>query len=150
MTGGGTVDEPIGRHRSDRLRRPYGATGVRRAPTIACSSAFAVHTYLRVKLDTGRTHQIRVHLAHLKHSLVGDPVYGTRLARPRGAGDALLEALRGFRRQALHAAALAFDHPQSGERLAFEAPPPADFAALLQALRTDAPGNAALRRSIKA
>jgi 23S rRNA pseudouridine1911/1915/1917 synthase len=150
MTGGGTVDEPIGRHRSDRLRMTIRSDGRPARTHYRVLERFRGHTFLRVKLDTGRTHQIRVHLAHLKHSLVGDPVYGARLARPRGAGDALLEALRGFKRQALHAAALAFDHPQSGERLAFEAPPPADFAALLHALRTDAPGNAALRRSMKA
>jgi 23S rRNA pseudouridine1911/1915/1917 synthase len=105
------------------------------------------HTYLKVKLDTGRTHQIRVHLAHLKHALVGDPVYGSRLARPRGSGEALATALRGFKRQALHAAALSFDHPASGERLSFEAPLPADFAGLLAALRADARGNAGTARS---
>jgi 23S rRNA pseudouridine1911/1915/1917 synthase len=147
MTGGGTVDEPIGRHRSDRLRMAIRSDGRPARTHYRVLERFRGHTYLRVKLDTGRTHQIRVHFAHLKHSLVGDPVYGSRLARPRGAGDALLEALRGFKRQALHAAALAFDHPLSGERLAFEAPPPADFAAVLRALRADAPGNAALRRS---
>jgi 23S rRNA pseudouridine1911/1915/1917 synthase len=103
---------------------------------------FRGHTYLKVKLDTGRTHQIRVHLAHLKHPLVGDPVYGRRLARPRGSGEALITALRGFKRQALHAAALTFDHPANGERLSFEAPLPADFAGLLAALRADADGNA--------
>jgi 23S rRNA pseudouridine1911/1915/1917 synthase len=150
MTGGGTVDEPIGRHRSDRLRMAIRSDGRPARTHYRVLERFRGHTYLRVKLDTGRTHQIRVHLAHLKHSLVGDPVYGARLARPRGAGDALLEALRGFKRQALHAGALAFDHPQSGERLAFEAPPPADFAALLAALRADAPARAALRRAREA
>ena len=98
-----------------------------------------------MKLDTGRTHQIRVHLAHLKHPLVGDPVYGSRLARPRGSGEPLIGVLRGFKRQALHAAALAFDHPASGQRLSFEAPLPADFAGLLAALRADVRGDATAR-----
>lgn len=148
MTGGGTVDEPIGRHRSDRLRMAVRSDGRPARTHYRVLERFRGHTYLKVKLDTGRTHQIRVHLAHLKHPLVGDPVYGSRLARPRGASDALIATLRGFKRQALHAAALAFDHPQSGERLAFEAPPPADFAALLGALRTDARGRAAVSRSL--
>lgn len=150
MTGGGTVEEPLGRHRSDRLRMAVRSDGRPARTHYRVLERFRGHTYLRVKLDTGRTHQIRVHLAHLKYPLVGDPVYGTRLGRPRGAGDQLIEALRSFKRQALHAAALAFDHPLSGERLAFEAPPPADFAALLDALRTDARANAAVRRSIGA
>jgi 23S rRNA pseudouridine1911/1915/1917 synthase len=145
MTGGGTVDEPIGRHRSDRLRMAIRSDGRPARTHYRVLERFRGHTYLKVKLDTGRTHQIRVHLAHLKHPLVGDPVYGSRLARPRGSGEALNSALRGFKRQALHAAALAFDHPTSGERLSFEAPLPADFAALLAALRADARGDATPR-----
>jgi 23S rRNA pseudouridine1911/1915/1917 synthase len=145
MTGGGTVDEPIGRHRSDRLRMTIRSDGRPARTHYRVVQRFRGHTYLKVTLDTGRTHQIRVHLAHLKHPLVGDPVYGSRLARPRLSGEALITALRGFKRQALHAAALAFDHPASGERLSFEAPLPADFAALLAALRTDARGDATPR-----
>lgn len=147
MTGGGTVDQPIGRHRSDRLRMAIRSDGRPARTHYRVLERFRAHTYLKVKLDTGRTHQIRVHLAHLKHPLVGDPVYGSRLARPRGAGEALLTALRSFKRQALHAAALAFDHPASGARLSFEAPPPADFGGLLGALRADVRGHAGQRRS---
>ena len=82
---------------------------------------FAAHTYISVKLETGRTHQIRVHFAHRRHPLVGDPVYGGRLALPKGASEELIAALRGFRRQALHAAKLGFTHPVSGEAMEFSA-----------------------------
>jgi 23S rRNA pseudouridine1911/1915/1917 synthase len=109
---------------------------------------FRGHSYLTVKLDTGRTHQIRVHLAHLKYPLVGDPVYGSRPTHPRGAGEPLIAALRGFKRQALHAAGLAFDHPVSGARLSFAAPLPPDFAGLLAALRADVRGNAGTPHSV--
>ena len=147
MTSGGTVDEPIGRHRSDRLRMAIRSDGRPARTHYRVLERFRGHTYLKLQLDTGRTHQIRVHLAHLKYPLVGDPVYGSRLARTRGSGEALNTALRGFKRQALHAAGLAFDHPASGERLSFEAPIPADFAGLLKALRADARGPAATSRS---
>ncbi len=98
---------------------------------------FRAHTLVRARLETGRTHQIRVHFAWRRHALVGDPVYGGRLALPAGASESLIEALRAFRRQALHAARLALEHPVTGEALEFEAPPPPDFEALLTALRED-------------
>ena len=104
---------------------------------------FPAHTLLRVQLETGRTHQIRVHLAHIGYPLVGDPVYGGRRRIPPGASPALLAALATFKRQALHAARLEFAHPTSGAALAFEAPLPADFAALLEALAEDAAAAAA-------
>jgi 23S rRNA pseudouridine1911/1915/1917 synthase len=147
MTGGGTVDEPIGRHRSNRLRMAIRGDGRPARTHYRVLERFRGHSYLTVKLDTGRTHQIRVHLAHLKYPLVGDPVYGSRLTHPRGSGEPLIAALRGFKRQALHAAALAFDHPVSGARLSFEAPPPPDFAELLAALRADVRGDGVTPRS---
>jgi 23S rRNA pseudouridine1911/1915/1917 synthase len=98
---------------------------------------FAGHTFVRVKLETGRTHQIRVHFAHRRHALVGDPVYGGRLALPAGASEELIEELRGFRRQALHATRLEFCHPDSGEMLKFEVEPPADLQKLLAVMRKD-------------
>lgn len=147
LTSGGTIDQPIGRHRSDRLRMAVRGDGRHATTHYRVLERFRAHSYLAVRLETGRTHQIRLHLAHLKHPIVGDPVYGGRLARPRGAGEALAETLRGFKHQALHAAKLAFDHPRTGKRLALESPPPADFAALLEALRADARAAARERSS---
>jgi 23S rRNA pseudouridine1911/1915/1917 synthase len=138
MTGGGTIDEPIGRHRTDRLRMTVRQDGRPAITHYRVLERFRAHTYLRVKLETGRTHQIRLHLAHRKYPIVGDPVYGGRFARPRGAGDQLIETLRAFKRQALHAATLAFDHPRTGKRLTLQSPVPQDFARLLDALREDA------------
>jgi len=99
------------------------------------------HTYLRVRLETGRTHQIRVHLAHAGYPLVGDPLYGGRPKLPPKATPVLLETLAGFKRQALHAARLRLDHPESGAALEFESPLPADFERLLNALRGDVAAN---------
>ena len=94
-------------------------------------------TVSSVQLETGRTHQIRVHFAHKRHALVGDPTYGGRLAIPAGATSQLQDTLRAFRRQALHAERLAFRHPTSGETAEFRAPPPDDFEALVQSLERD-------------
>jgi 23S rRNA pseudouridine1911/1915/1917 synthase len=137
MTSGGTVDEPIGRHRTDRLRmtvRPDGRPAVTHYRVL---ERFRAHTYLNVKLETGRTHQIRLHLSHLRYPIAGDQVYGGRFAQPKGATQRLLVTLRAFKRQALHAASLAFDHPRTGERLTLQSPLPADYAGLLAALRED-------------
>ena len=135
LTGGGKIDAPIGRHRSDRKRMCVRDDGKPAVTHYMVLERFIAHTYISVKLETGRTHQIRVHFAHRRHALAGDPVYGGRLALPKGASDQLIETLRSFRRQALHAAKLAFAHPVSGEAMSFEAAPPDDFLALLDALR---------------
>jgi 23S rRNA pseudouridine1911/1915/1917 synthase len=137
MVGGGTIDAPIGRNRSDRLRMAVRESGRPAVTHYRVLERFRAHTYLSVKLETGRTHQIRLHLSHLKYPIVGDPVYGGRLARPRGASAALIDALHGFRRQALHAATLSFDQPRSGKRLTLQSPVPADLQHLLEVLRTD-------------
>lgn len=142
-TGGGTVDEPIGRHRTQRIKMAVRADGREAVTHYRIERRFPAHTLLRVQLETGRTHQIRVHLAHIGYPLVGDPVYGGRRRIPPGASPALLAALATFKRQALHAARLEFAHPTSGAALAFEAPLPADFAALLEALAEDAAAAAA-------
>jgi 23S rRNA pseudouridine1911/1915/1917 synthase len=99
---------------------------------------FRAHTYLSVKLETGRTHQIRVHLSHLKYPIVGDPVYGGRFGQPKGASSELIAVLRAFNRQALHAATLGFDHPLTGKRLTLHSKVPGDFQQLLRALQDDA------------
>lgn len=138
MTGGGTIDEPIGRHRGDRLRMAIRVSGRPAVTHYRIVERYRAHSYLSVKLETGRTHQIRLHLSHIKYPIVGDPVYGGRFGLPRGATQGLIDALRGFRRQALHAAALGFEHPRTGKRLSLQAPVPADFAQLLGALREDA------------
>ena len=93
-----------------------------------------------MKLETGRTHQIRVHLAHVGYPIVGDPVYGGRRRLPAGASTELKAALEAFRRQALHAARLTFIHPKSGKSVSYEAPLPEDFSALLGALARDLAG----------
>jgi len=137
LTAGGSVDAPIARHRVDRKRMAV-RTGGRPAVThYRVIARFRAHTHLRVVLETGRTHQIRVHLAHLGHPIVGDPVYG-RLRVPRGATSQLIAALRAFKRQALHAERLELEHPATGQRLHWTAPLPDDMQALLDALRADA------------
>ena len=137
-TAGGTIDEPIGRHRSQRTRMAVRSDGRAALTHYRIEERFRGHTLLRVQLETGRTHQIRVHLAHIGFPIVGDPVYGGRRRLVAGAGDALQAALHAFHRQALHAQRLAFDHPLSGLRQVFEAPLPADMRALLAVLRADA------------
>ena len=138
LTGGGTINEPIARHRVDRKRMSIQKDGKRAVTHYAVIERFRGFTYISVKLETGRTHQIRVHFAHRRHALVGDPVYGGRLALPKGATEELIQMLRRFKRQALHAARLGFVHPVSGERLEFDVVPPDDFQELLAVLRQDA------------
>jgi 23S rRNA pseudouridine1911/1915/1917 synthase len=138
LTGGGTVDKPIGRHRTDRLRMAVRADGREAVTHYRLTERFRSHTLLRVQLETGRTHQIRVHLAGLGFPLVGDPLYGGRRQLTSGTLPAVRAALDAFRRQALHAARLELRHPTSGAALTFEAPLPADLVTLLEVLRADA------------
>lgn len=139
LTGGGKIDAPIGRHPVDRTRMCVRDNGKPAVTHYTVRERFGAHTYINVLLETGRTHQIRVHFAHRRHALVGDPVYGGRLALPAGASDRLIAALRQFRRQALHAAGLELAHPISAEPLAFEVPPPDDFQDLLSVFREEIP-----------
>lgn len=137
LTGGGKIDAPIGRHPVDRLKMSVQDRGKPAVTHYRLKERFRGHTYIGVQLDTGRTHQIRVHFAYRRNPLVGDPVYGGRLAMPAGATDELKLALRQFRRQALHATFLSFSHPRTKEILQIEVPPPKDFAELLDILRVD-------------
>jgi 23S rRNA pseudouridine1911/1915/1917 synthase len=134
MTGGGTLTDPLGRHPTDRKRFAVRRDGKPAVTHYRIETRYTDHTLLRVKLETGRTHQIRVHLSHIHYPLVGDPVYGGRLRLPRGASEALIQALQAFRRQALHAESLGFIHPDSGEWVVWQEPLPDDFARLLAAL----------------
>jgi len=138
MTGGGTVDAPIGRHVRDRTRMSVAVNGRPATTHYRVRRRFRAHTHIDVELETGRTHQIRVHLAHIHHPLLGDPVYGGRPRLPKTPSAALVAGLRGFGRQALHARALAFAHPVSGAPIDVAAPLPADMRALLELLAADA------------
>jgi 23S rRNA pseudouridine1911/1915/1917 synthase len=140
MTGGGTVDAPIGRHPRQRKKMAVLDPGGKPAVThYRVSQRYGHHTCIRVNLETGRTHQIRVHMAHRHHPLVGDPVYGGRPRLPRGASEELITTLRSFPRQALHARVLGLVHPQRGEEMQFECPLPADILGLLAILEREDP-----------
>jgi 23S rRNA pseudouridine1911/1915/1917 synthase len=138
LTAGGEVDAPIGRHPVDRKRMAVVSGGKPARTRYRVMERYRAHSLVRLQLETGRTHQIRVHMAHIHCPIVGDPVYGGRLRLPRGAGEALREALQTFRRQALHALRLSLAHPGSGEPVSWEVPPPADLQALIEVLRQDA------------
>ena len=137
LTGGGTIDQPIGRHPGDRKRMSIQQNGKPAVTHYTVLERFRAFTYIKVRLETGRTHQIRVHFAWRRHALAGDQTYGGRLALPAGASEPLIESLRRYKRQALHATRLAFEHPTSGETVDFEVPPPADFEELLNVMRED-------------
>ena len=141
LIAGGTIDEPIGRHPRDRQRQAVTPGGRPAVTHYRVEQHFGEHTALRVTLETGRTHQIRVHMAHIRHPIIGDPVYGGRPRLPANASDELIEMLRHFGRQALHARFLTLDHPVSGESMTFEAPLPADMLALIDLLEEHRDGD---------
>ena len=134
MTAGGTIDAPLGRHPRDRKRMTVRQGGKAARTHYRVTRRFAAHTHIRVTLESGRTHQIRAHFAHIRHSLVGDPVYGGRGKPPATVAAALAACLRAFPRQALHAARLELEHPESGRRMRWDAPLPEDMRGLLVAL----------------
>lgn len=140
MTGGGTVDAPIGRHPRQRKKMAVIAMGGKPAIThYRLAQRFGHHTRITVNLETGRTHQIRVHMAHRNYPLIGDPLYGGRPRIPKGASDLLINTLRNFPRQALHARALGFIHPETEEFVQFECPLPDDIRELIAVLEAEDP-----------
>jgi len=137
MTAGRTIDAPIGRHPIQRLRMAVTKNGRDAVTHYRVLERYRAHSYIRVKLETGRTHQIRVHMAHINYPLLGDPVYGGRLRIPAGCSDDLSDQLHRFRRQALHAARLQLTHPVTGIEMEWSAPLPDDMTKLLVVLRED-------------
>ncbi|WP_448211408.1 23S rRNA pseudouridine(1911/1915/1917) synthase RluD [Colwellia sp. MEBiC06753] len=137
MTAGGTVDEPIGRHSTKRTHMAVTISGRPSVTHYRVMEKYRLHTRLRLRLETGRTHQIRVHMAHIAHPLVGDPLYGGRPRPPKNATPELLDYLRGFKRQALHAAMLKLYHPITGVEMTWRAELPDDFVKLVSLLQED-------------
>ena len=137
LTAGGTVDEPMGRHPVHRKRMAVVPNGKPAITHYRIEQRYRAHSLLRVKLETGRTHQIRVHMAYINHPLVGDPVYGGRLKLPKGCSDEMAKSLRNFKRQALHATLLGLTHPASGEWLQWQRDVPEDMACLISVLDKD-------------
>ena len=137
VIAGGTVDEPIKRHPVDRVKMAVLPGGKDAVTHYNVKERFQHFTRIQARLETGRTHQIRVHFSYIGFGLVGDPVYMPRVRVPAGASELLDETLRGFRRQALHAAELGLKHPRTGEEMLFKAPWPADLATLVDVLRTE-------------
>ncbi|MBI5460995.1 MAG: 23S rRNA pseudouridine(1911/1915/1917) synthase RluD [Gammaproteobacteria bacterium] len=137
LVTGGTVDAPIGRHSTDRKRMAVTSFGKPAITHYRIEERFRAHTLVRVNLETGRTHQIRVHMAYIRHPLLGDPVYGGRPRPPAGMSAPARAAVQGFARQALHATRLSLRHPVSGEILEWHAPLPTDMVELIRALEDD-------------
>ena len=138
MISGGTVDAPIGRHNRDRKRMAIVERGKPAVSHYRVEERYRAHTLVKVKLETGRTHQIRVHMPHIHFPVVGDSVYGGRLKLPKDCGQLLTDRLRGFRRQALHAGRLGLKHPVSGEHMEWLSGLPSDMTQLIAALEQDA------------
>lgn len=137
MTAGGRVDEPISRHSTKRTHMAVHPMGKPATTHYRIMEHFRAHTRLRLRLETGRTHQIRVHMSHINHPLVGDQLYGGRPRPPRGASDSFISILRGFDRQALHATMLRLYHPISGIQMEWHAALPEDMVELINALKAD-------------
>lgn len=137
LTGGGVVDAPIDRNPRDRTRMVVREGGRPARTHYRLIARFRAHTHIAVELETGRTHQIRVHMAHIRAPLVGDPVYGGRPRLPPDPSESLRRLLQSFSRQALHARTLEFRHPRSGEPQRFESALPDDLTELLAALEQD-------------
>ena len=137
MTGGGCVDEPMGRHSKNRQKMAVVGLGKEAVTHYRVLEKFRAHTHVRLKLETGRTHQIRVHMSHINYPLIGDQMYGGRFRLPKGCGAGMERTLRNFRRQALHAKRLELWHPGTGELVSWEIDLPEDMQQLLAVLKRD-------------
>ena len=137
MTGGGRVSAPLGRNPVNRKKRAVRDDGQEAITHYTVIKRYRAHTHVRVKLETGRTHQIRVHMSHIQYPIVGDSLYGGRLRIPRGCGETLAGVLRNFNRQALHARSLTVQHPVSGETVNWTSELPDDMQNLIKALEDD-------------
>ena len=137
VISGGTIDEPIARDKGDRRKMSVNMMGKEAVTHYRVDQRFRNHTLLRVQLETGRTHQIRVHMTHIGFALVGDPVYGRRLAIPGDCAPELETQLRTFKRQALHATRIEYRHPASKQQQSWERTLPVDMQALVDACKTD-------------
>ena len=137
LTGGGMIDQPIGRHPRDRIKMAVRENGREAITHYRLLERFREHSHIKVQLETGRTHQIRVHMSHMRHPIVGDPVYAGRQRIPAGSGADLLTYLQSFKRQALHAWRLNFIHPEHGDEVSYEAPLPGDMLQLISLLQAD-------------
>ena len=135
MVAGGTVDEPIGRDKKDRVKQAVSSNGREAVTHYRVIDRYQNHTHVKAILETGRTHQIRVHLSHIGYPLIGDPMYGGKLRFPKKADEALKDALTYFKRQALHARKLTLTHPISGKLMSWKSPLPDDILALIDVLK---------------
>ena len=135
MIAGGTIDEPIGRDSKDRVKQAVSMSGKDAVTHYRAIDRFKSHTHVKAILETGRTHQIRVHLSHVGHSLIGDVMYGGRVRFPKKASEELKLALVNFKRQALHSKKLTLTHPISGDLMSWKAPLPDDMQKLLDDLK---------------
>ncbi len=134
ITAGRTIETGIARHPVNRKKMSVSENGRLAITHFQVARKFAHHSLIDVQLETGRTHQIRVHLAHIKYPLLGDPVYGGRERIPSGVEPELADLIHNFGRQALHARRLSFSHPRSGKYCQYEAGLPPDFQTLLSAM----------------
>jgi 23S rRNA pseudouridine1911/1915/1917 synthase len=137
MTAGGKIEASIARHATRRTHMAVDPDGKEAITRYRIAEKFRAHTRLRLRLETGRTHQIRVHMSYMRHALLGDPVYGGRPKPIKNSSSALIEAMQEFKRQALHAIKLQLVHPITGEDMRWQAPVPEDMVKMAELLRQD-------------